>query len=64
MEIETKYGEFQVIETPTGLMVECIDTGAQFFIDGRWLPSIDNTMDVNLTIQAIEDEYEFQHDLN
>ncbi len=63
MEVETKYGDFSVIETATGLMAEKLESGVQFFLDGRWLPSKDCTMDIALMIQQIEDEYEFQHDL-
>jgi hypothetical protein len=63
MEVETKYGDFIVTETTTGLMAEKIESGVQFFVDGRWLPHPDCTMDFNLMVQAIEGEYEFQHDL-
>ena len=59
MEIETKYGWFIVSETATGLMVEKIGTNSQYFLDGRFLPSVDCTMDVALTANAIEEEYEF-----
>jgi hypothetical protein len=59
MEIETKYGTFKVTETATGLMAERMDSGEQYFLDGRWLPNPDHTMDVNSLIQHIEDEYEF-----
>lgn len=63
MEVETKYGWFIVTETVTGLMAEKFATNVQFFIDSRWLPNEDCIVDVSLMIQAIEDEYEFQHDL-
>ena len=61
MEIETKYRTFKVTETATGLMAEHMDSGEQYFLDGRWLPNSDHTMDVNLIIQQIEDEYELQY---
>lgn len=63
MEVETKYGWFIVVETAKGLMAEKLATNSQFFLDGRWMPKEENTMDVALMVQAIEDEYEFQHDL-
>lgn len=64
MEVETKYGYFIVTETATGLMAEKFATNVQFFIDGRWLPHPDCIVDFNLMVQAIEDEYEFQHGLS
>ena len=57
MEIETKYGWFIVTETATGLMAEKFGTFAQFFLDGRWLPELENTMDVALLEQQIEEEH-------
>jgi hypothetical protein len=59
MELETKYGMIRVTETATGLMAERMDSGEQYFLDGRWLPNPDHTMDVNSLIQHVEDEYEF-----
>lgn len=63
MEVETKYGWFIVSETTTGLMAEKFGTSSQFFINDRWMPNEDCTMDVSLMIQAIETEYEFVHNI-
>ena len=62
MEIETKYGTFKVVETTTGLVAEHIASGTQYFLEGKWLPDLDHTMDVNSLIQHIEDEWEFMLD--
>lgn len=60
MEVETKYGYFIVTETATGLMVENMSSHIRYFLDGRFLPSEDCTMDISLLANAIEEEYEFQ----
>ncbi len=60
MILETKYGIFVLKETLTGLIAKQLKTGNEYVIDGRWLPDLDCTMDVALTIQAIEDEFDFQ----
>ena len=60
MILETKYGIFVLKETLTGLIAKQLKTGNEYVIDGRWLPDLDYTMDVALTIQAIEDEFDFQ----
>ena len=64
MEVETKYGYFIITETATGLVAEKFATNAQFFIDGRKLPHPECAMSFDLLVQAIEDEYEFQHNLS
>jgi hypothetical protein len=63
MEIYTSFGTYLVTETATGLMAENIKTHGQLFIEGRWLPSPDCTMDVQLLVQAIENEYNFQQNI-
>jgi len=63
MEIDTNYGEYFIKETATGISAENMSSGVLLFIDGRWMPNPDHTMDVQTTIEAVEAEYEFQHDL-
>jgi hypothetical protein len=62
MTILTSYGEFEVVDTATGIMATH-ENGTQYFIDGHWLPNPNHTSDVNRLIASVEIEYEFQHDI-
>ena len=64
MEIETTKGTFNVTETATGLMAENMESHERLFLEGRFMPHSDCTMDFSLLIAVIEDEVEFQEKYN
>ena len=64
LHVETKYGEMVVTKTATGIMAEKLETGVRLFVDGRYLPDSKDLVDIRHTIESIEYEYEFQHDIN
>jgi hypothetical protein len=64
MKILTAYGEFEVVDTATGIMATH-ENGTQYFVDG-WVPNSDfgslSSLESRL-IAAVETEYEFQHNI-